>query len=66
MSQISVNMSAEYQLICQSKSVGRVLIDMLADILADSLSREGTYVSWEVFKLHNIWEVAIVKRFNHP
>ena len=35
-SQISINMSGEYQLICQSTSVGRVSVNMLADILANS------------------------------
>ena len=35
-SQISVKMSGKYQLICQSTSVGRVSVDMLADILANS------------------------------
>ena len=35
-SQISVKMSGKYQLVRQSTSVGRVSVDMLADILANS------------------------------
>ena len=49
--------------LCQSISVRWVLVDMLADILADSWPRVGRYVSWKVSKLHKIWEVVIVNRF---
>ena len=35
-SQISVKMSGEYQLVCQSTSVGRVSVDKSADMLANS------------------------------
>ena len=51
------------QLICLSTLVGWVSVDMSADILADSWPRVGRHVSQEVSKSHNIWEVAIVKRF---
>ena len=40
-------MAAEYQLTCQSTSVGRVLVNMLANILANSWPRVGKHVSWE-------------------
>ena len=55
-SQISVNMSGEYQLICQSTSVGRVSVDMSADMLANSWLGVGRHVSQEVSKLQIIWE----------
>ena len=55
-SQISVKMSGKYQLVCQSTSVGRVSVDMLADILAISWLGEGRHVSQEVSKLQIIWE----------
>ena len=51
------------QLICLSTLVSWVSVDMSADILADSWPRVGRHVSQEVSRLHNIWEVAIVKRF---
>ena len=47
-SQISVDMAAEYQLTRQSTSVGRLLVDMLANVLANSWPRVGKHVSWEI------------------
>ena len=61
-SQISVNMSGEYQLVCQSTSVGRVSVNMLADILANSWLGVGRHVSQEVCKLER-WDFSSL---GHP